>query len=208
MVLRSQAFEDHAPFAGAPANPPETSPCLKNKSRHTWKGTRTSIETYTTERSHQAVAERRKIALLWLRVKPSSSGHPRLPPLGSGRLGRLFGLRGTGWWRGGFGHVAVLDLRLALELLIVFVFHGLANALRARFEVEGVVRDGVRREPILAVDLLAIGLEFGELIIFVPLQQTNAASVSLDDLQVFIVDPNLPLEVPLTGLKLLGLYGE
>src|SRR5580704_12386826 len=48
-------------------------------------------------------------------------------------------------WRG-FARIvgiAVFNGDVALELLIVLVFHGHAHAHRARLEIQGVVRDGV-----------------------------------------------------------------
>ena len=55
------------------------------------------------------------------------------------------------------------------------VFYDYFDALRlAVFEIEGVVGIGVGGEPIFAVNLLAIGFEFGELLVFAVLQMPVA----------------------------------
>src|SRR5260370_18238777 len=121
-------------------------------------------------------------------------------------------LRRRRWRRRGFRRilrVTVLNGRLATELFVVLVFDDLLQVHgRTVFEVQRVFRDGVGREPILAVDLLPVGLEFREQVFGTLFQVTGAAAVGFDDLKVLVVDPNLALEVAFAGIQLLGFDGE
>src|ERR1039457_5953881 len=59
--------------------------------------------------------------------------------------------------------IPVTDRRLAFVVFVVLILHGHPDPdVLAVLEVQRVVGVGVGREPILAVDLLAIGLDLGE----------------------------------------------
>src|SRR5688500_14330305 len=76
--------------------------------------------------------------------------------------------------------------------------HAEADGL-PRLEVQLVVGVGVGREPVLAVYLLAVGLERGEALV----ELGHALAARLDDLQVLIVNPDAPLKEALGELRLL-----
>src|SRR5580704_5802904 len=76
------------------------------------------------------------------------------------------------------------------------------------FEVQLIVSVCVSGEPVLAVILLAQGLEFGELLILALLLVSDSLTVRLHNLEIAVVHPNLPLKKALAGRKLLRLYGE
>src|SRR5665213_3207041 len=61
--------------------------------------------------------------------------------------------------------LAERDAGFGAEPLVILILHDHADALGHIPEVQNVVRVGVNREPVLAVDLLAIGFKFRELII-------------------------------------------
>src|ERR1035437_1561111 len=106
-------------------------------------------------------------------------------------------------------HVAIFDGGPAFVVFVVLVFHHHANAhVIPVFEVQRVVGARVGREPVLAVDLLAVGFEFGELVVGAFPDHAHAFAVSLHDLQVPVVHPSLALEVPLALDRFLGLDGE
>src|SRR5205085_5684075 len=69
----------------------------------------------------------------------------------------------------------------------------------ALLEGQRVVGVGVGREPVLAVYLLAVGLEGGEAL----LELGHALAARLDDLVVAVVHPDAPLEVAALRLRLL-----
>src|ERR1035437_1465383 len=91
-------------------------------------------------------------------------------------------------------HVAVLDGGPAFVVFVVLVFHDHADAhVIPILEVQRVVGARVSGEPVLAVDLLAIGLEFGELVVGALPDHAHALAVGLHDLQVPVVHPSLAL---------------
>src|ERR1017187_5966939 len=110
-------------------------------------------------------------------------------------------------WRGSclvVHHVAITDGGLPFVSLVVLVFHGLADAHRTGFEMQRVIGVGVGREPVLAVDLLAVGFELGKLL--VALLDAHALAVGLDDLQVAVVHPDLAFEIAFALHHLLRLH--
>src|SRR5579862_2641576 len=104
--------------------------------------------------------------------------------------------------------VAERNGRLGLELFVVLVLDGLANARVLILEMERVVGDGVGGEPIFAIDLFAIRLKLGELLVLALLHLSDTATVALDDLQIPIVHPYNSLEIALTLLERFGLHRE
>src|ERR1019366_5064421 len=118
-----------------------------------------------------------------------------------------------GWrWRGrrsrarlaNVHHLAVLDAGAAFVLLVILVLHGHADGyVFAALEVQRIGGAGVGGEPVLLVDLFAIGFELGKGL--VALDNPDSFAVSLDDLQILIVHPDLAFEVALAGKQLLGL---
>src|SRR5271165_2239837 len=87
----------------------------------------------------------------------------RLPPSGISRGTSfssiklnllLFGRRGG---RLVVHYIAVVDGGLPFVVLVVLVFHRLADAHRSVLEVQRVIGMGVSGEPVFAVDLLAVG---------------------------------------------------
>src|ERR1700722_8376074 len=96
-----------------------------------------------------------------------------------------------------FDYIAEMNRGLAFELLIVFVSHQHANLLRVIFEVQRIVGVCVSWEPILAVDLFTQRFELGKLLVVALLLIAHALAVSLHDLKVAVVNPDLPLEIAL-----------
>ena len=63
------------------------------------------------------------------------------------------------------------DRRPAFIAFVILILHQHSNGMVfAVLEMQCVVGSGVRRKPVLAVDLLAVGLEFRELVVLAPLQ--------------------------------------
>src|SRR5665213_1681207 len=114
---------------------------------------------------------------------------------------RLLRRRRTIWRRGLRGLRIVLhfvakgDLGFRAKLLIVLIADGLANALVAALEMQRIVCDGIGWEPVFPVDLFAVGLKLGELIIALAAGIADAAPVGLDNLQIPIVHPHFAREV-------------
>src|SRR5262249_26331003 len=94
--------------------------------------------------------------------------------------------------------VAVGDLYVGLELLVVLVAHDHANPLGAGAEMQRVIGAGPRGKPILAVDLFAIRLKSGEKVLLPFLADIrDRFAVGFYDLKVVIVHPDLAFEVTL-----------
>src|SRR5712691_970026 len=129
-----------------------------------------------------------------------------------GGLGRRddWGLLARLGWRGlvVLDLVAEGDLGFRLELLVVLVAHGLPDAhVVAVGEVERIVGDRVSGEPVLAVDLLAVGLKFREYLSLLA-GGADATAIGLDDLEIPVVHPDQTGEVTIISFELLGLDGE
>jgi len=57
---------------------------------------------------------------------------------------------------------------------------------------------GVRRKPVVAFDVFAVGFKAWEEILLVAFQNVgNGFAVSLDDFKVLVVDPNASLKIAL-----------
>src|SRR5882672_6120601 len=74
--------------------------------------------------------------------------------------------------------------------------------------MERAIGDRVSREPVLSVDLFAVGLEFRELLVTPLLQQTRRPSVCLDDHQILVVHPDFAGKVTLPLLHRFRLNGK
>src|ERR1035437_2715750 len=129
----------------------------------------------------------------------------------------LFLGRGGGGVRGGRGgarfavlhHVAELDGGAAFVPLVILILHGHADGhVFAALEVQGVVGAGVGGEPVLLIDLFAVGFELGEGLVGAALENPDGFADRLDDLQVLIVHPDLAFEVAFARDHLLGLDRE
>ena len=105
-------------------------------------------------------------------------------------------------------NLAERDRRGALELLVVLVLDDHLDLLRTALEGQRVVGVGINREPVVVVDLIAVGLESRKLLVVVASAHADALAIGLHDLQAELVDPDLALEIALALFHLLGLDRE
>src|SRR6266581_5072983 len=94
--------------------------------------------------------------------------------------------------------VAERQLHIGLNFLVILIFNDLPDPLSAGRKLQGVDSPGIRWKPVFAVDLLTIGLKTREKILVVlGFEVRHSFAVSLHDLQVLIVHPDLALKVAL-----------
>src|SRR5215471_457705 len=83
------------------------------------------------------------------------------------------------------------DPALGAEALVVGVLHDLADLHVPQLEVQRIVDVGISREPVLAVNLFAIGGELGKQVLAAAFANIrDVFSVGLYDLKILGVDPD------------------
>src|SRR5208283_403101 len=103
----------------------------------------------------------------------------------------------------------IQNLHVRSEAFVVFILHDLADMNVVQVEVQRVIGAGVGGKPIFAVDLLPPGGELWIQMFFLTLLLRVASlghslAVGFYDLEVVIVNPDPPLEIPLLPDNLLG----
>src|SRR5947209_8419129 len=87
------------------------------------------------------------------------------------------------------------DARVRSEPLVVRVLDGFPDMNITVGEMQVVIGSGIGREPVLAVDLLAVGHKFGEkVLVALAADVRNTLAAGLDDLEVMVVHPDASLE--------------
>ena len=89
------------------------------------------------------------------------------------------------------GRAVALVIRVANDHVDVHI---------ARLEMQIVVGVRVRREPVVAFDVLSVGLKTREHVVF---QVRHGFPKGLDDLEVLVVHPDAALKIPLIFLDFL-----
>src|SRR5207249_6748648 len=89
-------------------------------------------------------------------------------------------------------------LDLGFKPFVIFIFHNFSDSHILCRKLQYVIRLGVSWKPILAIDILSIGFKSREASIPILFgYMIDRFSVSLHDLQILLIDPDLTFEVAL-----------